>query len=174
MALTPKERRAEYQANNKDKVKIWQANYIAKKKLEDAKMGKISKAAGRVAETFPYKGDKLTIKQAVALPECKYSRVSVSNKINAGLTLEEIIHPQTKEEKDAAQKLNRAEAAKQRTLDKITIKDAKADIKRQAAIKIMSVPVHPMKTAVYWIMKNYTYTADSNMEPIQLRPNGGY
>jgi len=122
MALTTKERRAEYQANNKDKVKIWQANYIAKKKLEDAKMGKISKAAGRVAETFPYKGGKLTIKQAIELPECKYSRVSVSNKLNAGFTLEEILHPPTKEERDTAQKLTRDEKARQRVQDKQIIK----------------------------------------------------
>lgn len=173
--MSLKSRKAKYQANNKDKVKKWQANYRAKKKLEDEKMGKISKAAGRVAKTHPYRDSQLTIKEALALPECTYSRAKVTNGLNAGKTLEEIIWPPTKEEKAELQKLTKIEAAKQRALDRQAVKDAKDDVKRQRALKIMSVPINIKKTAEYYVMLAYKHRSGDNMDsPIQLRDNGGW
>jgi hypothetical protein len=147
----------------------------AKAYAKEKKKNGWSDAKGRIAKTYPYKDGKITIKQALALPECAFSRAALENRLNSGLTLDEIFVPPTKEEKEAAQKLTKIEAAKQRALDRQAIKDAKSEVKRQRALKIMSVPVNVKKTSEYYVMKAYKHRSGSNMDqPIQLTQGGGY
>lgn len=158
--------------------KVRSCKYKADRKarrIAERERGIKPKPTGRKPERFPYKGMFITMAQVMALPECKYSRPYISRKIKEGFSLDEILlRPPTKEELEAEQKLIRDERARQRVLDRAIIKQSKADIKRQRALKIMSIPVNIKKTQEYYMMKAYTYKADSEVEPIKLTKGGGY
>jgi len=166
---------ADYRAKNKDKNKDKAAQYYQKNKLRLKEKYDKNKPVGRTADTYPYKDQMLSIKQILELPECKYSRPTISSKLKEGLSLDEILLPPTKEELEAAQKILREKRAQKRAQDKAIIKESKEDIKRQRALKIMSTPITEKATYVYWVLKNYTHSSDSFMgEPIRLSSNGGY
>jgi len=61
-----------------------------------------------------------------------------------------------------------------RVQDKQIIKNAKAEQQRQRAIKIMSKPINPKYTQIYY-MSIHKPRSESNMDsPIQMRDNGGW
>lgn len=80
----------------------------------------------------------------------------------------------TKDEERAAAVAKRAALRMERD----SIKERNAAIKEAARVKIalaiMAKPMAEKNTYVYWVLKSYTHRSGSNMEPIQLRPNGGY
>lgn len=136
----------------------------------------MKKTTGRKPKTFEYKKDMLTLKQIWKLPECQCGYTHLSAMSKQGYSIQDILFPAnpSEVERKAEQKAARDEKARQRVLDRVVIKDAKAAAKRQRALEIMAVPMAKKTTYVYYAMKSYTHRSGSNMEPIQLRPNGGY
>tara|TARA_R110002167_G_scaffold256475_2_gene462863 strand:+ start:3416 stop:3973 length:558 start_codon:yes stop_codon:yes gene_type:complete len=129
---------------------------------ESKSYGKNAKAkTGRIAKTYPFAGDNISLGEFVALEECIFSIDSVRHKLRSGKTMDEIIKIKEHYIGRGVSKIQPVKKMNKRPTVDIALERRKA---------IMSVPINPKYQSAFYMPK--TTLCSGEQSPTRLSSNG--